>query len=104
MSKLHFTVSIVDDKKMQLLNEKHRGIVHPTDVLSFELSEELPDGTKLMGDIVVDEDYAKKQAKELGHSVEEEIAFLVAHGTMHLMGVHHEEEVIANTFDRTKKL
>ena len=92
MSKLHFTVSIVNDKQMQELNEKHRGLNHPTDVLSFELSESLPDGTKLMGDIVVDEDFAKRQAKELEHSVEEEIAFLVAHGTMHLMGVHHDDD------------
>ena len=77
---------------MQELNKKHRGIDYPTDVLSFEISEKLPDGTRIMGDIVVDGDYARRQAKELGHSVEEEIAFLVAHGAMHLMGVHHDED------------
>lgn len=70
---------------------KHRGLDHPTDVLSFEMSQKLPDGTLLMGDIVVDREQAARQAKELGHSVEEEIAFLVAHGALHLMGVHHEE-------------
>lgn len=92
MTKLHFSFSLIDDKKMRSLNKKHRGLDHPTDVLSFELNQKLPDGTKLMGDIVVDREQAARQAKELGHGVEEEIAFLVAHGALHLMGIHHEEK------------
>ncbi len=90
MSKLRFTFSLIDNKKMLALNKKHRGLDHTTDVLSFEIAENSPDGTILMGDIVVNRDRAEKQAKELGHSTEEEIAFLVAHGALHLLGVHHE--------------
>lgn len=87
--KLHFTVSITNDKQMKKLNEKHRGIKHSTDVLSFEIKEKLPDG-EWVGEVAVSKDYAKKQAKELGHSYEQEVAFLVAHGVMHLLGAHHE--------------
>lgn len=86
---LNFTVSITNDAQMKALNEKHRGISHSTDVLSFEIKEKLPNG-EWVGEVVVSKDYAKKQAKQLGHSFEEEVAFLVAHGVMHLLGVHHE--------------
>ncbi len=91
MAKLRFSFSLIDDNKMQELNRKHRGLDVPTDVLSFELGQTLPDGTKLVGDIVVDEEQAARQAGELKHSKEEEIAFLVAHGALHLMGIHHKE-------------
>lgn len=89
MSKLHFTFSLIDDKKMRALNKKHRGLNHTTDVLSFEAAQVLPSGVKLMGDIVVNKEQAVRQAKKLGHSVAEEIAYLVAHGALHLMGKHH---------------
>lgn len=91
MKKLHFTVSLISDRQMKELNQKHRGIKHSTDVLSFELKEKLPDG-QWLGEVVVSQDYARRQAKALGHAYEEEVAFLVAHGVMHLMGVHHGED------------
>lgn len=86
---MNFTVSIVRDEQMKELNRKHRGLNHSTDVLSFELKEKLPGG-EWVGEVVVSKDYAAKQAKRLGHSFEEEVAFLVAHGVMHLLGVNHE--------------
>ena len=103
-SELHFTVSITSDAQMRKLNQKHRGVGHSTDVLSFELKEKLPNG-EWVGEVVVSKDYAKKQAKSLGHSYEEEVAFLVSHGVMHLMGVHHDEdenqEVRSEQFPKT---
>ena len=87
--KLTFTVSITNDGQMKALNEKHLGIKHATDVLSFEIKEKTSQG-EWVGEIAVSKNYAKKQARELGHSYEEEVAFLVAHGVMHLLGVHHE--------------
>ena len=87
--KLHFTVSITNNEQMKKFNEKHRGIKHSTDVLSFEIKEKLPNG-EWVGDIAVSRNYAKRQARELRHSFEEEVAFLVAHGVMHLMGIHHD--------------
>lgn len=90
--KLKFTVSITTDKQMKKLNYKHRGLNHPTDVLSFEIKEKLPGG-QWVGEVVVGQAYARRQAKKLEHSYEEEVAFLVAHGVTHLMGIHHKEEV-----------
>lgn len=88
-NKLHFTASLVNDRQMKKLNLKHRGIKHSTDVLSFEMKEKLPGG-EWVGEVVVDSGYARRQARQLKHSYEEEVAFLVAHGVMHLLGVHHE--------------
>lgn len=91
MTRLAFTFSLIDDKKMRELNRKHRGLDHTTDVLSFEINEVTPEGAYFVGDVVISKEQAERQAKMLGHSVEEEIAFLAAHGVRHLLGKHHDE-------------
>ncbi|MFH1565768.1 MAG: rRNA maturation RNase YbeY [bacterium] len=85
------TVSIVSDSEMKKLNKKYRGKEYPTDVLSFNLNEKLPDGGFCLGEVIVNKAQAKRQAKDYGNSFEEEIADLVGHGVLHLMGVHHKE-------------
>ncbi|MCG2686111.1 rRNA maturation RNase YbeY [Candidatus Parcubacteria bacterium] len=74
---------------MQRLNKRHCKEDRVTDVLSFEMAEELPNGTFYLGDVVVALGQARKQAKKLGHSLEEEVAELVKHGVLHLLGKHH---------------
>ena len=88
--KTFISVSIVGDKEMKILNKKHLKRDYPTDVLSFEIMEQ-SDGELYLGDVVVNKDQAKRQAKEYGNSLEEEISDLVGHGVLHLLGVHHEE-------------
>ena len=84
--------ALVDDKKMRKLNETYRGKKGSTDVLSFEIKEpEDEKGVFLLGEIVVNKDKAREQAKELGHSFEEEVAELVKHGVLHLLGKSHPE-------------
>lgn len=83
-------ITFVGDEQMQKLNKKHRNKDYPTDVLSFEIGEETADGKLYVGDIVVNIDQAKRQATEFKNTFEEEVAALVAHGMLHLQGVHHE--------------
>ena len=92
MDKVSASVSIVNDEQMQALNKKFRSKDYITDVLSFTANERTPEGELLLGEIVINRNQAKRQAKELGHSVEEEISFLAAHAMMHLQGVHHEHD------------
>ncbi len=102
--KVEIGVNIVDDRKMHELNKKYRGIDAPTDILSFCLedvaSENLqmvprmgfipaPDQWLRLGDIVIAYPQAVKDASLDGIAVEEEINFLIEHGTTHLLGVHH---------------
>lgn len=92
MDKVSASVSIVNDAQMQELNKKYRSTDYLTDVLSFTINEKTPEGEFLLGEIVINRDQAARQAKELGHSTEEEIAFLTAHAMMHLQGVHHDHD------------
>lgn len=81
------------DEPMAALNEQYRGRQGATDVLSFLYGgEDLPDEeTGCLGSVVISVDRAAKQAAERGHEVAQEIARLVTHGLLHLMGYQDEE-------------
>lgn len=87
----YISVSIVKDSDMKILNKKYRNKDYSTDVLSFNMDTKQEDGSYYLGDVVVNEDRAKKQAGEYGNSYEEEVAKLIEHGVLHLLGVHHKE-------------
>lgn len=85
---------LVDDEKMAELNRRYRGVDGPTDVLSFPMleGEEIPGAGEefLLGDIVISAPRALDQAETYGHSLERELAFLTAHGMLHLLGYDHQ--------------
>ena len=83
------SIKFSHDKEIQELNKEHLGKDVPTDVLSFKMEEQREDGSLYLGDIIVNMDQAKRQAKEYGNTVEEELAQLAEHGVLHLFGVHH---------------
>jgi len=83
------SIYLTDDETIRLLNKNFRGKDKATDVLSFIYDEQVG-GYKLLGEIVISIDTAKRQAKELGHSLEEEIKRLLVHGFVHLLGYDHE--------------
>jgi len=56
-------------------------------------------GSLLLGDIVISVQRAKEQAAEYGHSVRREIAFLIAHSTLHLLGYDHMAEEEAKVME-----
>jgi probable rRNA maturation factor len=89
-------VVLTDDAEIQALNRRYRGVDEPTDVLAFAESEPTdpfvtsPEGEDYLGEVFVSLPRAEEQAQEEGHSVEEELALLVVHGTLHLLGYDHE--------------
>jgi len=83
------SVKLSNDEEIQELNKKHLGRDFPTDVLSFNANEQIEDGYNL-GDIIVNVVQAKRQASVYENSLKEEIAQLVEHGILHLLGVHHD--------------
>jgi len=83
------SLSFVSDRLSRQLNKEYLGRDYPTDVLSFETNEVDEDGVYLLGEVVVNLDQAKRQAKDQGNSFEEEVSELVKHGVLHLLGVHH---------------
>ncbi len=86
------TLLSVGDRKIQLLNRQFRKIDRSTDVLSFSMREgEFPAlNPHLWGDIVISWPRARAQAQAARHSLENEMAYLLLHGILHLMGLDHE--------------
>lgn len=87
-----YNIILVDTKTIKKLNCKYRKIDKETDVISFAL-EDSPDNFKnnirVLGDIYICLDKAKKQALEYGHSLKRELCFLTTHGFLHLLGFDH---------------
>ena len=89
------SVTFVRSRTIHTINRDYRGLDRPTDVISFAIQDDLEDfeeENKDLGDIFINIDYARKQAKEYGHSYEREICFLFTHGLLHCLGYDHMEE------------
>lgn len=82
-----------DDEAIKELNKQYRDKNEATDVLSFpiELENFIPE-VRMLGDIVISTDTAKRQAEEFKHPVIVEIVILLIHGLLHLHGFDHIEE------------
>jgi probable rRNA maturation factor len=89
------SVTFVTPDEIRRLNREYRAKDAVTDVLSFTYDGEwqnVPSGIPIvLGDIVICIERAKEQAEEYGHSFMRELAFLTAHGLMHLLGHDHED-------------
>jgi len=75
------TCLITTDAELRRLNREFRGNNYATDVLSFPPDE-----------MAISLDRASAQAKELGHSLDEELRILMLHGLLHLAGMDHETD------------
>ncbi|HSF67646.1 MAG TPA: rRNA maturation RNase YbeY [Nitrospiraceae bacterium] len=88
-------ILLVGDQRMRGLNRRYRGKDRTTDVLAFAMRES---GTphaahftrNLLGDVVISVPTAWRQAIEAGRSLDEELAWLLVHGILHLCGYDHE--------------
>ena len=91
------TLVITDDAGIQELNRDFLDIDAPTDVLAFSAREDTgvfviaPEASDYLGDVIVSYPRAVAQAGEQGHPVEQELALLVVHGVLHLLGYDHAE-------------
>lgn len=89
------SVSLVDDREIRELNRVHRGKDKPTDVLSFPLYEPgestAHEGERLLGDVVISIDTARRQAAGYDAPLQNELYRLLIHGILHVLGHDHEE-------------
>ena len=106
------SVVIADDDTVRKLNKDHRGLDESTDVLSFafdhegeyygedEPSSEFSPGIEFvmppgevqgLGEVIISYPMAERQAQAAGHSIVRELAHLLAHGILHLLGYDHLE-------------
>ncbi|MUG91522.1 rRNA maturation RNase YbeY [Scytonema sp. UIC 10036] len=95
---------LTDNSEMYELNSQYRHQNKPTDVLSFAALEvDFPQGEEIdteaplyLGDIVISLETAQQQAEQQGHSLQTELAWLAAHGLLHLLGWDHPDEQSLN--------
>lgn len=100
---------LVSDRRMRTLNRRYRKKDRTTDVLAFPMHEIWPPKRRspapaasvaaksrlsrvpmALGDVVISMPTAKRQAAEMGHSLRDEVARLLVHGVLHLLGYDHE--------------
>jgi len=92
---------IATQERVQQLNQSYLGRDEPTDVLAFSAVEEIgvdfppfvqpPDGVLHLGEVIISYPQAIIQAGEHVHSIKREIAILIIHGVLHLLGYEHDK-------------
>jgi len=95
---------IATEERVKQLNRDYRGRDEPTDVLAFSAREEVganlppfvppPDGVLHLGEVIISYSQAAIQAEEHRHSIKRELAILIIHGVLHLLGYEHDKPVL----------
>ena len=85
-------------KRMKDLNRKYRKESKPTDVLSFNFSEELLMGE--LGEIIICPDLVKKNAERYESTFKRELVRVLIHGILHLLGYNHKKPEEAQKMEK----
>ncbi len=92
------SIVFIDNKEIKKINKTYRNIDKETDVISFAFDDEDTLKSDILGEIYISVDKIQSQAEEYGHSIMREMAFLLVHGLLHLLGYDHmkkeDEEVM----------
>lgn len=88
------SVIFVSPEQIHEINRTYRNVDRPTDVISFALQDDdsnilIEEEEEELGDIFINVQAVKDQAKEYGHSLQREADFLFCHGLLHLLGYDH---------------
>jgi probable rRNA maturation factor len=117
------SILFVDEQAMSDLNKRFLGKDGPTDVLAFPIDEEPVEGGRspdsggtgpgftaepsdlptLLGDVVICPAVASRNAPEHAGTYEDELALLVVHGVLHLLGMDHEVEDEAEAMEQRER-
>ena len=99
-SQYEVSLLFTSSETVQTLNRDYRGVDSFTDVLAFQMLPQHkasppfilpPDGMAHLGEVIISCPQAIEQAREQGHSISTELALLVIHGILHLLGYDHEQ-------------
>ena len=103
-SRVELGLVIASQERVQQLNQSYLGTDEPTDVLAFsmlpaegEIGADFPtfvippDGVLHLGEVIISYPQALIQAREHQHSIKKEIAILIIHGVLHLLGYEHDK-------------
>lgn len=95
------SICLVSKEDIRQLNKTYRHKDKPTNVLSFKA--DFPEGPKLklrlLGDIVICSDIVNEEAKAQDKTPEAHWAHMVVHGSLHILGYDHEEDLEAEKME-----
>ncbi|HEX4082131.1 MAG TPA: rRNA maturation RNase YbeY [Acidimicrobiales bacterium] len=116
------SILFVDEDAIAALNEQFLGRTGPTDVLAFPIeddpapggrspdlggtgpgAEPEPDPLVLLGDVVICPAVAARNALDHGVGRDDELALLVVHGLLHLLGLDHEVDTEAERMEKLER-
>lgn len=98
---VELSVTLIEDSEMASWNSRALGRTGVTDVISFPVEVLTPgrpplaDPTGpplLLGDVMIAPDFVRRQAHDLGVPVQDEMALMVTHGVLHLLGYDHVDD------------
>lgn len=84
---------VVPEERIRQLNNQHRRINAPTDMLSFPLGYAAPGTGWVLGDIVICLDAVADKAGASGNCLDDQLAFSLVHSLLHLVGYDHGSEL-----------
>ncbi len=117
-SRVELGLVITNQERVQQLNRSYLGRDEPTDVLAFPMLPEPlatgesevfspfvqpPDGVLHLGEVIISYPQAVIQAEEHRHSVKREIAILIIHGVLHLLGYEHDKPELERHMKTSEK-
>jgi len=104
-SDAELSIALVDDATIAELNRKYRGKAGPTDVLSFSQleGEHVELAGNLLGDVVISLETAARQARSAHRGLDSEVAQLLVHGVLHLVGHDHERDDEARVMQQLER-
>lgn len=97
---VHLTIRLVDEEESRTLNQTYRGKDNPTNVLSFMADLPPEVDLPLLGDIVICAPVVRQEAEDQGKDLRSHWAHLVVHGTLHLLGMDHQQPDQARAMER----
>ena len=94
---ISFDFLYCDSKKTHEINREYREKDYPADIITFAIfadSEEkfIFDGEINLGEVIIALDKVIEEAEKKGVTKEHELAFLISHGILHLLGFDHQTE------------
>lgn len=81
------SIILTNDSEIHEINKTYRNVDRPTNVLSFELGDDV-----LLGDIYISYDTVMREAKDAGIKFDDHVAHMVVHGMFHLLGYDHLDD------------
>jgi probable rRNA maturation factor len=120
---VELSMLFVDEQAIADLNDRFLGERGPTDVLAFPMDETLSEGGRspdsggtgpgvnpepgeapmMLGDVVLCPAVARRNAVSAARPYEDEVALLVVHGILHLLGMDHAEAEEASAMQRRER-